>query len=74
MKIHSPSTRLDRTLANVSARCPVCQYARRRQQGALFWLVKAVEGRICPFCRAYERVFHRKSHEAVETHPTHETH
>lgn len=56
-------TPMDRALARVCANCPVCRHARRRQAGAAFWLVKTVEGSVCPFCRAYERVHGRKSHE-----------
>ena len=59
----STTTDRDRTLAKVSENCLVCNLARRKQAGFAFWLVKKVEGRICPFCRAYERVFGRKSHE-----------
>jgi uncharacterized protein CbrC (UPF0167 family) len=58
-KTHS----IDRALAQVCANCPVCRQARRYQHGAAFWLVSKVEGRWCPFCRAYERVYGRKSHE-----------
>lgn len=55
---------LTRTLARQSERCPVCRSARRRQGGVSFWIVKTFED-WCPFCRAYERVNGRKSHEAV---------
>jgi hypothetical protein len=57
-------TRLDRLLAGVCQNCPVCRTARKNQQGAAFWLVKKVEARLCPFCRAYERVYGRKAHAA----------
>jgi hypothetical protein len=57
------SSALDRALANVCRNCPVCRRARKRQSGAAFWLVRRVEGRVCPFCRAYERVHGRKAHE-----------
>ena len=57
-------TPLDRALANVCRDCPVCRHGRKRQAGTAFWLVKHVEGRVCPFCRAYERVYGRKAHEA----------
>jgi hypothetical protein len=57
-------TKRDRALAAVCAACPVCRTARRRQRGAAFAFVRAIEGRVCPFCRAYERVFGRKAHEA----------
>lgn len=45
--------------------CPVCRRARRKQRGIAFWLVKTVEGSICPFCKAYERVYGRKAHEPM---------
>lgn len=54
---------LDRTLANVCRNCPVCRHARERQAGPAFWLVNRVERHLCPFCRAYERVYGRKAHE-----------
>jgi len=53
-----------RALAERSVNCVVCRRARRRQAGLAFWLVKTFEG-LCPFCRAYERVYGRKSHEPV---------
>jgi hypothetical protein len=55
----------DKALAKVCVSCPVCRRARRRQSGAAFWLVKHVEAKLCPFCRAYERVYGRKSHAAA---------
>jgi hypothetical protein len=56
-------TGMDKVLARVCANCTVCRRARQRQRGFAFWLVKRVEGRWCPFCRAYERVHGRKAHE-----------
>ena len=53
-----------RALARRSENCIVCQRARQRQAGFAFWLVKTFEG-LCPFCRAYEKVHGRKSHEPV---------
>ena len=50
-------------MAKVCMNCVVCRQARKKQAGPAFWLVKTVEGRICPFCRAYERVYGRKAHE-----------
>ena len=55
----------DKALARVCVRCPVCRRARRRQSGVACWLVKHVEAKLCPFCRAYERVYGRKSHVAA---------
>ena len=57
-------TERTRALAQRSANCVVCQRARRRQAGFAFWLVKTFEG-LCPFCRAYEKVYGRKSHEPL---------
>jgi len=62
---HSPTTTWDRKLARIRQTCPVCRTARRRQAGAAFWLVQRVESRVCPFCRAYERVYGRKAHEPL---------
>jgi len=50
-------------MARLCAGCILCRRARRRQRGFAFWLVKKFEGRVCPFCRAYERVYGRKAHE-----------
>jgi hypothetical protein len=55
----------DKALARVCANCPVCRRARKRQRGFAFWLVKHVEAKLCPFCRAYARVYGRKAHEPL---------
>jgi hypothetical protein len=62
MSTHATS-KLDRILALVCLNCPVCRHARKRQQGLAFALVQRVEQPLCPFCRAYERVYGRKAHE-----------
>jgi rubrerythrin len=54
---------LNKALANVCLKCPVCRRARKRQYGAAYWLVQKVESHVCPFCRAYERVFGQKAYE-----------
>jgi len=59
-------TQLERAMARVCESCPVCRRARRKQDGLAYRFVKGVEGQICPFCRAYERVHGRKAHEAPE--------
>lgn len=55
----------DRKLAKFCVTCPVCKHARKKQEGAAFWFVKKIEGKLCPFCRAYERVYGRKAHQPV---------
>jgi hypothetical protein len=62
MELKTASKR-DIALAKVCLNCPVCRRARKQQKGAAFWLTSKVESRVCPFCRAYERVYGRKSHE-----------
>lgn len=58
-----------RALAQCCVHCLVCRRARRRQAGLAFWLVKTFEG-LCPFCRAYAKVYGRKSHEPLPQSPT----
>ena len=56
---------LDRALAAVCSGCPACRHARKTQEGPIFTFVQKVEGNICPFCQAYERVYGRKAHQPV---------
>ena len=58
-------TKTDRFMANVCMNCTVCKHARKKQQGAAFWFVSKIEGDLCPFCKAYERVYGRKAHETI---------
>jgi hypothetical protein len=69
MKSDATPSKLDRTLADVCRNCPVCRTARRRQAGLAFWLVNRVEQHLCPFCRAYERVYGRKAHAKDSAQP-----
>jgi hypothetical protein len=64
MRVQKPFS-LDKVLAGFCVNCLVCRRARGRQSGTAFWLVKKIEARMCPFCRAYERVYGRKAHERV---------
>jgi hypothetical protein len=61
----SPPSKLDLRLAKVCQSCPMCRHARKTQTGAAFWVVQKVEGSVCPFCRAYERVYGRKSYQPM---------
>lgn len=58
-------TEKDRELALRCVNCGPCKRARRKQSGLVFWLVKFIEGGLCPFCRAYEKVYGRKAHEPL---------
>ncbi len=54
----------DRAMAEKCENCPVCTTARRKQRGFAFWFVKTIEGGVCPYCQAYEKVHGKKAHEA----------
>jgi hypothetical protein len=58
-------TEKDRAMAELCVKCPVCRYARKKQKGPVYLFVRAIEGNLCPFCRAYERVYGRKAHETA---------
>ncbi len=58
------TTALDRALAKVCETCPLCRRARRQQAGLCYSFVRRIDQKICPFCRAYERVHGRKSHQS----------
>ena len=53
----------DRAMAQKCVECPVCTRARVKQRGAAYWFVRVIEGGLCPYCKAYERVYGRKAHE-----------
>jgi len=55
----------DRKMALQCLTCPVCRYGRKRQKGLVFWFLQRIEGRVCPFCRAFERVTGQKAHEPI---------
>lgn len=65
MKNNSNTSGKDRSLATFCLNCPVCNYARRKQGGLVFWFVTKVENRFCPNGKAFERVYGRKSHEPL---------
>ena len=55
----------DRKMAKFCVNCPVCKHARKEQKGVAFWFVQKIESDLCPFCKAYERVYGRKSHQPI---------
>ena len=56
-------TEKDRQMAQKCMTCPVCKRARTKQKGLAYLFVKFIEGGICPYCQAYERVYGQKAHE-----------
>ena len=57
----------DRKMAQQCIECPVCRQARKKQRGIAFWFVKTIERGLCPYCKAYEKVYGRKAHEPTPT-------
>jgi len=60
-------TEKEKRLAEKCLYCPLCNYARKKQRGLAFWFLKKVESRLCPYCRAYEKVYHRPAHEPISS-------
>ena len=59
-------TEKDRAMAQQCVECPVCRQARKKQKGLAFAFVKFIEGGLCPYCKAYERVYGKKAHEPTD--------
>ncbi len=53
----------DRKMAQRCVECPVCKRGRIKQKGIAFLFVKFFESGLCPYCKAYEKVYGRKAHE-----------
>ena len=45
--------------------CPICKHGRAKQKGLAYWFVKNIEGGLCPYCQAYEKVYSIKAHEPL---------
>ncbi|MBN1765350.1 MAG: hypothetical protein JW860_08850 [Sedimentisphaerales bacterium] len=58
-------TEKDKQRAQRCLTCPVCKRARQKQKGAAFWFIKFIESGLCPYCKAYEKVYGRKAHESI---------
>ncbi|MBN1789337.1 MAG: hypothetical protein JW830_02495 [Bacteroidales bacterium] len=58
-------TEKDREMAQKCVECPVCKKARKNQRGFFYWFVKRIEGGVCPYCQAYEKVYGKKAHERL---------
>ena len=61
----SAQTQKDIEMAKKCLTCPVCKRARIKQSGFSFWFVKNIEDGLCPYCKAYERVYGKKAHEKL---------
>ena len=55
----------DRRMAQKCVECFLCEHARKKQRGIAYFIVRRIEGGICPYCKAYERVYGRKAHERI---------
>ena len=70
MAANEAITDKDRERAKACLNCPVCKRAREKQRGVAFWVVKHVEGALCPNCKAYNKVYGRKAHEPLPSQQT----
>lgn len=59
-------TETDKAMAKICVKCPVCRHASKKQRGLAYSFVRSIEGGICPFCKAYEKVYGKKAHETRE--------
>jgi hypothetical protein len=46
-------------------KCGGCKKARQKQKGFSFWIVRFVEGGVCPNCKAYFKIYGHKAHEPL---------
>ena len=60
-----PADMTDTEKAAVCESCTMCKKARHDQKGFAYIFVRFVEGGVCPYCQAYERVHGRKAHARV---------
>ncbi|AQQ08651.1 hypothetical protein L21SP3_00440 [Sedimentisphaera cyanobacteriorum] len=58
-------TETDKKLAQHCVNCKICRYARKRQKGIIYSLIKIGE-KFCPFCRAYEKVYGKKAYDTEQ--------
>jgi len=58
-------TEKDREMAKRCLECPLCARARKAQRGIIYWFVTRIESGLCPYCKAYEKVYGRKAHEPM---------
>lgn len=57
------ATEKDKQMAKHCVECQVCTRARKKQRRIAYWFVKNIENGLCPYCKAYERVYGKKAHE-----------
>ena len=65
MNQKSEITEKDKKMAEQCMKCVACSQARINQKGFFFWFVKTIEKWLCPYCKAYEKVYGRKAHEPI---------
>ncbi len=60
--MNSPEESLIKKANFCREKCPVCARARKGNRLAKIF-VKYVDRKICPYCKAYERVYGKKAYE-----------
>lgn len=46
-------------------KCPICNRAREKQKGIVYLLVKHIDRKVCPSCKAFEKVTGQLSYEPI---------
>lgn len=58
-------TEKDRKKAQGCIDCPICKQARNKGHGLAYLFVKHVDRKVCPMCKAYEKVYGVKAYEPI---------
>ena len=58
-------TEKDRAMAQRCIECGLCQKMRVNPKGFVFRLINKIKGSLCPYCKAYEKVYGHKVRESV---------
>lgn len=45
--------------------CGICKRARVKQKGIAYFFVKYIDRKVCPDCKAFEKVFNRPAFDRV---------
>ncbi len=63
--VQTEITEKDRKNAQGCVECPICSKAREKGKGLAYWFVKYIDRKVCPMCKAYEKVYGVKAYEPI---------
>jgi len=53
--------------ARICLKCPICSRAREKQKGFAYFFTKYIDRKVCPYCKAFEKVTGRFAYEPNHT-------